>query len=65
MELLKIIEDVCPCLSSSHCPSLCLQMIDFCVSDDPRNTGGIGGDNMTCVIIRLNLDPNASTSSAK
>eukprot|EP00602_Paraphysomonas_sp_CaronLab_P008243 CAMPEP_0185019610 /NCGR_PEP_ID=MMETSP1103-20130426/2225_1 /TAXON_ID=36769 /ORGANISM="Paraphysomonas bandaiensis, Strain Caron Lab Isolate" /LENGTH=382 /DNA_ID=CAMNT_0027550025 /DNA_START=248 /DNA_END=1396 /DNA_ORIENTATION=- len=27
----------------------------FCVSVDPRNTGGIGGDNMTCIIVRLNV----------
>jgi serine/threonine protein phosphatase PrpC len=39
-------------------------MFDFCVSVDPRNTGGIGGDNMTCVLIRLNLDPNSTAAAA-
>lgn len=33
----------------------CSQMFDFCVSVDPRTTGGIGGDNMTCIIVQLNL----------
>lgn len=30
-------------------------VFEFCVSVDPRNTGGIGGDNMTCIIIQLNV----------
>lgn len=25
-----------------------------CVSSDPRHTAGIGGDNMTCLIVLLN-----------
>ena len=24
---------------------------DACISEDPRRTAGIGGDNMTCVIV--------------
>lgn len=28
-------------------------LLDDCVSADPRQTGGIGGDNMTCVILQL------------
>jgi protein phosphatase 1G len=47
MELLKIVEE----------------MFEFCVSADPRTTGGIGGDNMTCLIIRLNLDTPPTSSS--
>jgi serine/threonine protein phosphatase PrpC len=27
-----------------------------CVTDNPKNTGGLGGDNMTCVIVLLNKD---------
>lgn len=38
-------------------------MFTFCVSVDPRNTGGIGGDNMTCILVRLNLDPNSNSPS--
>lgn len=44
MDLLKIIEEV----------------FDFCVSVDPRNTGGIGGDNMTCLIVQLNCDTTSA-----
>lgn len=29
-----------------------------CVADNPRNTGGLGGDNMTCVIGLLNDTTN-------
>jgi serine/threonine protein phosphatase PrpC len=29
-------------------------VFEHCVSDDPRRTQGIGGDNMTCMIILLN-----------
>jgi len=28
-------------------------ILDHCIADDPRNTGGIGGDNMTAIIVRL------------
>jgi hypothetical protein len=28
-------------------------MMDFCVADDPRKTGGLGGDNMTFIIVDL------------
>ena len=30
------------------------QVFDECISEDPRKTQGIGGDNMTCVIVQLN-----------
>jgi len=30
------------------------EVFDHCISDDPRKTQGIGGDNMTCIIIELN-----------
>jgi len=30
-----------------------IEMLDEIVSDDPRATQGIGGDNMTCMIIDL------------
>ena len=30
------------------------EIFDHCVADDPRKTQGIGGDNMTCMIVLLN-----------
>uniref|UniRef100_A0A7S1UEX6 PPM-type phosphatase domain-containing protein n=1 Tax=Phaeomonas parva TaxID=124430 RepID=A0A7S1UEX6_9STRA len=32
---------------------ICEEMLDFCIADDPRKTTGIGGDNMSVVIIKL------------
>ena len=29
------------------------QVLDHCLADDPKTTGGIGGDNMTCIIAKL------------
>jgi hypothetical protein len=48
MPLLQIVQDV----------------FEFCVASDPRSTGGIGGDNMTCLIIRLNLETSTSSTAA-
>lgn len=28
-------------------------LLDSCIADDPRETHGLGGDNMTCVIVQL------------
>ena len=28
-------------------------ILDHCIADDPKTTGGIGGDNMTCIIAML------------
>ena len=28
-------------------------ILDHCIADDPRQTGGIGGDNMTCIVAKL------------
>lgn len=30
------------------------ELLDDCLAADPKQTGGLGGDNMTCVIVRLN-----------
>ena len=27
------------------------EVFDYCIADDPKTTRGIGGDNMTCIII--------------
>jgi len=32
------------------------ELMDACVSDDPKNTGGIGGDNITCIVVLFNKD---------
>lgn len=29
-------------------------VFDYCVAEDPKRTQGIGGDNMTCMIVQLN-----------
>ena len=29
------------------------EVFDHCISDDPRKTQGIGGDNMTCIVVQL------------
>ena len=29
------------------------ELLDACIADDPKTTGGIGGDNMTCIIAKL------------
>ena len=28
-------------------------ILDHCIAEDPKTTGGIGGDNMTCIIAKL------------
>lgn len=30
---------------------VCEEVMDACMSDDPRRTTGIGGDNMTCIVV--------------
>jgi len=37
-------------------PNLIEMLLDSCISPDPKATQGLGGDNMTCVIVQL--DPN-------
>eukprot|EP00752_Nemacystus_decipiens_P018431 g16523.t1 len=32
---------------------VCEEVMDACLSDDPRRTTGIGGDNMTCIVVLL------------
>ena len=29
------------------------EVVDACLADDPRKSTGIGGDNMTCLIVQL------------
>ncbi len=33
-------------------------IFDYCVADDPKKTQGIGGDNMTAMIVELNSNTN-------
>jgi len=33
---------------------VCEQVFDRCIASNPRETSGLGGDNMTCVIVQLN-----------
>lgn len=39
------------------------KMLLRCVAEDPRKTGGIGGDNMTSMVVLLNVPDNGETSS--
>jgi len=32
---------------------ICEELMDNCISEDPRKTTGIGGDNMTCVVVQF------------
>eukprot|EP00802_Teleaulax_amphioxeia_P016680 Tamp_16804.p1 GENE.Tamp_16804~~Tamp_16804.p1 ORF type:complete len:408 (-),score=90.36 Tamp_16804:212-1372(-) len=32
---------------------ICEDILNHCLADDPKQTQGIGGDNMTCVIVQL------------
>jgi len=34
-------------------PEICEAILDSCIADDPKTTGGIGGDNMTIVLVQL------------
>jgi protein phosphatase 1G len=33
------------------------ELLDDCIADDPRKTTGLGGDNMTCLIVEVNGGP--------
>jgi len=32
---------------------ICEEIFTRCIADDPRQTGGLGGDNMTAIVIML------------
>lgn len=34
---------------------VCEEVMDACLSDDPRRTTGIGGDNMTCIVVLVSV----------
>ena len=34
-------------------PLITAQIFDHCLADDIRATQGLGGDNMTCIIVRF------------
>ncbi|CAM9415012.1 unnamed protein product [Ectocarpus fasciculatus] len=40
---------------------VCEEVMDACMSDDPRRTTGIGGDNMTCIVVLLDKTFSAET----
>ena len=39
--------------TSNNLAAIAEEILDNCIAEDPKVTGGIGGDNMTCVIARL------------
>ena len=38
---------------ASICKKICEDLVDDCIADDPRQTQGIGGDNMSAVVVLL------------
>ncbi|CAM9515524.1 unnamed protein product [Scytosiphon promiscuus] len=42
---------------------VCEEVMDACLSDDPRRTTGIGGDNMTCIVVLLDKNFSAAESA--
>lgn len=38
--------------------TVCEQVMDNCLSEDPRRTTGIGGDNMTCIVVLVSGQPS-------
>ena len=40
-------------LPSTSLTEICEQVFDRCIAQNPRETRGIGGDNMTCVIVQF------------
>lgn len=40
------------------------ELVDECISEDPRRTAGIGGDNMTCLVVELNGGPKGGSNLA-
>eukprot|EP00743_Colponemidia_sp_Colp-15_P000901 GILK01000994.1.p1 GENE.GILK01000994.1~~GILK01000994.1.p1 ORF type:complete len:362 (-),score=45.61 GILK01000994.1:171-1223(-) len=40
------------------------QIFENCIAPDPMNTGGLGCDNMTCLIVTLQPQANRSTNQA-
>ncbi|CAM9754127.1 unnamed protein product [Pylaiella littoralis] len=59
-------DGVWDCMSSQECvdfvgarvrhmslSKVCEEVMEACLSEDPRSTTGIGGDNMTCIVVLL------------
>jgi serine/threonine protein phosphatase PrpC len=49
----QVVDFVRERIRSTPLPEICEQILDHCIADDPKTTGGIGGDNMTCIIVNL------------
>eukprot|EP00747_Dinoflagellata_sp_TGD_P162769 gnl/TRDRNA2_/TRDRNA2_180746_c0_seq1.p1 gnl/TRDRNA2_/TRDRNA2_180746_c0~~gnl/TRDRNA2_/TRDRNA2_180746_c0_seq1.p1 ORF type:complete len:442 (-),score=65.17 gnl/TRDRNA2_/TRDRNA2_180746_c0_seq1:212-1537(-) len=43
-------------------PSIIENLLDECICEDPKKTGGLGADNMTCIIVKLHPLPNGIVS---
>jgi len=57
----KTNEEVCDFVSprlkkGEEIPKIIEALLDDCIAADPRETHGLGGDNMTCVIVQLRHD---------
>ena len=49
-DLIDFIQDK---IDTTPLADICEAVFDRCVAQNPRETGGIGGDNMTCTIVKL------------
>jgi hypothetical protein len=41
------------------------KVLEVCLAADPKLSAGIGGDNMTCLIVLLNPTPTPSTKEGE
>ncbi|KAF4677252.1 hypothetical protein FOL47_002491 [Perkinsus chesapeaki] len=41
------------------------ELLDHCIADDPKLTEGLGGDNMTCILVKLDHDGASSTCASR
>ena len=55
MRLGQVVDFVRSRLSAgeSNLVTIAEAILDACIAEDPKTTGGIGGDNMTCIIAKL------------
>eukprot|EP00308_Calcidiscus_leptoporus_P016900 CAMPEP_0119398654 /NCGR_PEP_ID=MMETSP1334-20130426/140955_1 /TAXON_ID=127549 /ORGANISM="Calcidiscus leptoporus, Strain RCC1130" /LENGTH=381 /DNA_ID=CAMNT_0007422523 /DNA_START=534 /DNA_END=1679 /DNA_ORIENTATION=- len=49
----QAVDFVRPLVDTVALDAIAERMLDHCLAADPRATQGIGGDNMTCVLVRL------------
>ena len=51
----QVVEFIRERIRNTPLSEICEAILDNCIADDPKTTGGIGGDNMTIVIVQLHI----------